>query len=184
MEDNEIVRLFLERNEDALSAASVKYKNYCFAIALNILGSREDAEECFNDTLLKAWDLIPPHKPKVLSTFLGKITRNIAIDRHRQTLAEKRGGGEAAMAFDELAEIISGNLDVESEMERGELLREINDFLGRLPAQKRNIFMCRYWYYDSIRNIATAFGLSESNVSVILNRTRHKLRDHLKRKGY
>lgn len=184
MDDSEIVRLFSERNEDAIVAVSDKYKSYCFSIALNILGSREDAEECVNDTLLKAWDMIPPHKPKTLSTFLGRITRNIAIDRHRQSLAEKRGGGEAAVAFDELAEIISGGTNIESETERRELLSEINSFLGSLPEQKRKIFMSRYWYYDSIRDIATQFGLSESNVSVILNRTRHKLREYLKRKGY
>lgn len=184
MEDSEIVKLFLERNEDAISEVSMKYKGYCFAIALNILGSKEDSEECVNDTLLKAWDMIPPHKPETLSTFLGRITRNIAIDRHRQTLAEKRGSGEAAMAFDEMAEIISGSIDVESETERKELLGEINSFLGKLPEHKRNIFMRRYWYYDSIRNIAAEFGLSEGNVSVILNRTRHKLREYLKRKGY
>lgn len=184
MDDSEIVRLFWERDEGALAEVSMKYKGYCFSIAMNILGSKEDAEECVNDTLLKLWDMIPPHKPETLSTFLGRITRNIAIDRHRQTLAEKRGGGEAAIAFDELSEIISGSLDVESETERKELLREINSFLEKLPERKRNIFMCRYWYYDSIRDIASEFGLSESNVSVILNRTRHKLREYLSKKGY
>ena len=181
-----MVRLFTERNEDAIAAVSekYKYKSYCVSIALNILGSREDAEECVNDTLLKAWDMIPPHKPETLSTFLGRITRNIAIDRHRQTLAEKRGGGEAAVAFDELAEIISGGTDVENETERKELLNEINSFLGKLPEHKRNIFMRRYWYYDSVRDIAAESGMSENNVSVILNRTRHKLRKYLKRKGF
>ena len=184
VDDSEIVRLFSERNEDAIAAVSDKYKSYCFAIAMNILSSREDAEECVNDTLQKAWEMIPPHKPETLSTFLGRITRNIAIDRHRQSLAEKRGGGEAAVAFDELAEIISGGTDIENETERKELLSEINSFLGKLPKLKREIFMCRYWYYDSIHDIASQYGLSESNVSVILNRTRQKLKEHLTGKGY
>lgn len=184
MDDSEIVRLFSERSEDAIAAAQTKYNNYCYKIALNILGSHEDAEECVNDALLGAWDLIPPHKPKTLSTFLGKITRNLAINRYRQGLAEKRGSGDAGAAFDELSEIISSGSDVESEAERNELLREINAFLKKLPERKRNIFVCRYWYCESIREIADEFSLSESNVSVILNRTRQKLREYLRKRGY
>lgn len=184
MTDEEILKLFSERNEDAISAVSVKYKGYCCSIALNILGSREDAEECFNDTLLKAWDMIPPNMPEMLSTFLGKITRNLAIDKHRQSLAEKRGNGEAAVAIDEMSEIISDGSAVETQAERKELLREINRFLGKLTERKRNIFMCRYWYYDSARDIAEKFGLSENNVSVILNRIRKQLREYLKKRGY
>lgn len=187
MDDSEIVRLFSERSEDAIAAAQTKYKNYCYKIALNILGSHEDAEECVNDALLGAWDLIPPHKPKMLSTFLGKITRNLAINRYRQGLAEKRGSGDAGAAFDELSEIISdrsSGSDVEGEAERQELLREINAFLKKLPERKRNIFVCRYWYCESVREIAEEFSESESNVSVILNRTRQKLREYLLKRGY
>lgn len=184
VDDSDIVKLFLERNEDALSEVSAKYRRYCFSIALNIVGSEEDAEECVNDTLMRVWDMIPPHNPQTLSTFLGKITRNIAIDRHRQTLAEKRGGGEADMAFEELAEIIPDGGSVESDAERRELLNEINAFLGKLPDTKRDIFMCRYWYCDSIAKIAGELGLSEGNVSVILNRTRRKLKEYLKKRGY
>lgn len=184
VDDSDIVKLFLERNEQALSETSAKYRRYCFSIALNIAGSEEDAEECVNDTLMKVWDMIPPHKPQTLSTFLGKIVRNVAIDRHRMTLSEKRGGGESEMAFDELAEIIPDGRSVESDAERKELLNEINAFIGKLPANKRNIFMCRYWYCDSIAKIAQEFGISEGNVSVILNRVRHKLKEYLKKRGY
>ena len=184
MDDSEIVKLFLERNERALSEVSAKYKRYCHSIALNIVESEEDAEECVNDTLMRVWDMIPPHKPQMLSTFLGKVTRNIAIDRQRMALSEKRGGGEAEMAFDELAEIIPDSANVEDDTERRELLSEINAFLGKLPDTKRNIFMCRYWYCDSIHKIAAEFGLSEGNVSVILNRVRHKLKEYLKKRGY
>ncbi len=183
-DDLEIVRLFTERDETAVSAAMAKYKNYCMKIALNILRSREDAEECVNDAFLKAWELIPPHKPQTLSTFLGKITRNLAISRYRQTFAEKRGSGETALAFEELSEIVSGNADVQGKAERQELLGEINAFLRRLPERQRNIFIRRYWFCESIRGIAESFSISESNVSVILNRVRQKLREHLRKRGF
>lgn len=184
MDDSEIVRLFTERSESAIAAAISKYKNYCMKIAENILYSREDAEECVNDAFLKAWDMIPPHNPRMLSTFLGKITRNLAINRYRQTLAEKRGSGETTVAFDELSELISSDSDVENEAVRRELLSEIGGFLKRMPERNRNIFICRYWYCDSIGDISREFSVSESNVSVILNRTRQKLREYLKKRGF
>lgn len=184
MDDSEIVKLFSERKEEAIAAAQAKYKNYCYKIAFSILRSCEDAEECVNDAFLGAWDLIPPNKPEMLSTFLGKLTRNLAINRYRRGLADKRGNGDSGAAFDELSEIISGETDIESETEKKELLHEINAFLKKLPARKRNIFVCRYWYCESIREIAEEFSLSESNVSVILNRTREKIRVYLRKRGY
>lgn len=184
MEDIEIVKLFTERNESAIAAAMEKYKSYCMKIAMNILRSYEDAEECVNDTFLKAWELIPPHEPQMLSTFLGKITRNLAINRYRQAFTEKRGNGETALAFEELSEVVSGDADVQGEAERQELLGEINAFLKKLPEQKRNIFICRYWFCESIREIAGRFSVSESNVSVILNRTRQKLCEYLRKRGF
>lgn len=183
-EDFEIVRLFTERNETAISAAMEKYKSYCMRIALNILHSHEEAEECVNDAFLKAWELIPPHKPQTLSTFLGKITRNLAINRYRQAFAEKRGSGDTALAFEELSEIVSGNADVQGKAERQELLGEINAFLKRLPERQRNVFICRYWFCESVREVAERFSISESNVSVILNRVRKKLREHLQKRGF
>ena len=184
MEDSEIVKLFLERSEQAIAEAMAKYNGYCTRIAYNILYSHEDAEECVNDAFLKVWDLIPPNRPEMLSTFIGKLTRNLAINRYRQTLAEKRGSGEAAVAFEELSAVISDNTDVENKAERRELLNEISKFLKKQPERKRNIFICRYWYCDSVQDIAAEFRLSESNVSVILNRTRQKLREYLQKRGY
>ncbi len=184
LDDVEIVKQFTARNETAVSAAMEKYKSYCMKIALNILRSREDAEECVNDAFLKAWELIPPHNPQTLSTFLGKITRNLAISRYRQTQAEKRGGGETAAAFEELSEIVSGEADVQGEAERKELLEEINAFLRRLPERQRNVFICRYWFCESVREVAERFSISEGNVSVILNRTRQKLREYLQKRGF
>lgn len=184
LEDFEIVKLFTERNESAIAAAMERYKSYCMRIALNILHSHEDAEECVNDAFLKAWELIPPHKPQTLSTFLGKITRNLAINRYRQAFAEKRGSGETAVAFEELSEIVSGDADVQGEAERKELLGEINAFLRKLPERQRNVFICRYWFCESVREVAERFSISEGNVSVILNRVRQKLREHLRKRGF
>lgn len=184
MEDSEIVRLILERDEQGLTEAITKYKSYCAKIALNILYSQEEAEECVNDAFLKLWELIPPNKPEMLSTFIGKLTRNLAINRYRQTLTQKRGSGETAIAFDELSAVISDNTDIANEAERRELLDEINKFLRKLPEKKRNIFICRYWYCDSVQDIAARFSVSESNVSVILNRTRQKLREYLQKRGF
>ena len=186
MEDSEIVSLFLERSEQAIAEAMTKYKGYCAKIAVNILYSQEDAEECVNDAFLKLWELIPPNKPEILSIYIGAITRNLAINRYRQTLTNKRGNGELTVAFDELSEVISDSSrdSVENEAERRELLDEINKFLRKLPEKKRNIFICRYWYCDSIRDIAARFSVSESNVSVILNRTRQALREYLQKRGF
>ena len=184
MEDSEIVSLFLERNEQAVAEAMAKYKGYCTQIALNILYSREDAEECVNDAFMRLWELIPPNEPEILSIFIGMITRNLAINRYRQTLTQKRGRGGLDVAFDELSEVLSDNANIENEAERSELLDEINKFLRKLPEKKRNIFICRYWYCDSLRDIAARFSVSESNVSVILNRTRQSLREYLQKRGF
>lgn len=183
MEDKEIVELFLRRSEKAVSEASAKYKSYCMKIARNILGSPLDAEECINDTLLKAWEIIPPNKPEMLSTFLGKLTRNLAINARRRQLTEKRGGGQTEAVFEELSELISDR-NVEREQEHKELIGEINAFLRGIPERRRNIFICRYWYCDSVADIAAQFGISENNASVILNRIRLKLRKHLEKAGY
>lgn len=183
MESNEIIQLFFDRDEAAISAVSEKYGAYCSKIAFNILTSREDSEECVNDAFLKAWELIPPYRPEKLSAFLGKLTRNLAINTMKYRSAEKRGGRQTELILDELAEIIPSDSSVELEQERKELIMEIDLFLKKLPPQKRNIFICRYWYCDSIKEIAASNGLSENNVSVILNRTRKKLKQHLDKKG-
>lgn len=184
MNDRDIVELFLERKESALKEVSDKYRNYCAKIAENILGSYEEAEECVNDALMKAWESIPPHKPAMLSTFMGKLTRNVAINRRRQTLAQKRGKGEAELVFEELSELIPGGDSVDREYDARELVREINAFLYTIPEQNRNIFVCRYWYCDSIPDIAAEFSVSKNKVYVSLTRTRKKLIEHLKKRGY
>ncbi len=184
MNDKDIVRLYFNRDQRALSATAKKYGNYCTAIARNILESREDAEECVNDTYLSAWDAIPPNRPEILSAFLGKITRNLAFNKYKYNRAAKRGSGETAAVLEELAECVSGLEDVEQEIDRRELIAAINSFLDTLSPQKRNLFICRYWYSDSVSNIAKRHGITESNVSVTLNRVRSKLKEYLTERGY
>ena len=184
MQDNEIVRLFLDRSERAVAAAEEKYRSYCFKIALNILGSNEDADYCVNEVFLKAWEQIPPQEPRMLSAFLAKITRNCAINMLKQSGAQKRGGGEVKLVFDEISEMVSGNSNVEREAENREIIKEIERFLNKQSALKRDIFICRYWYCDSVRDIAKQFSTTENNVSVILTRTRIKLREYLQKRGF
>ena len=150
----------------------------------NVLGSNEDEEECVNDTYLSAWNSIPPTRPTILSAFLGKITRNLAFNKYKHNHVMKRGSGEIAVVLDELAECVSGLEDVEQEIDRRELIAEINSFLDTLSPKKRNIFICRYWYSDSIPSIAKRYEMTESNVSVTLNRLRSKLKEYLSERGY
>lgn len=184
MDDNEIVQLYWDRSEQAIPATFEKYGNYCISIAENILGNKEDAEECVNDTYLNAWNSIPPHRPSVLSTFLGKITRNLSLNRYKQSRADKRGGGSLPQVLDELAECVSGTDDVEQEIGHRELIRMIDTFLSTLSASKRGIFICRYWYFDSICDIASRFGMTENSVSVTLSRLRMKLHNYLTERGF
>ena len=184
MDDEKIVRLYWDRDEQAIPATADKYGNYCISIAEGILGNREDAEECVNDAYLQAWNSIPPHKPSVLSTYLGKIVRNLSFNRYKHNIAEKRGGGETVMVLDEIAELVSDTDSVEQNMDRKELVKAMNAFLDKLPAGKRNVFVCRYWYFDSIADIASRFGMTENHVSVMLNRLRLKLHKYLLERGF
>ena len=184
MEDNRIVDLYWQRNERAISETAAKYGKYLHSISFQILQNAKDAEECVNDTYNDAWQSMPPHRPSILSTFLGKITRRISIDLWRKNSAKKRGGSEIALALDELEECVAGTDDVETEVERRELQRKLNAFLLRLPRVDRQVFMCRYWYMDSISEIAIQFDYSESKIKSMLYRTRNKLRAMLEKEDY
>lgn len=184
MEDHRIVDLYWQRNESAISETAAKYGKYLHSISYQILLNAEDAEECVNDTYNDAWQSMPPHRPSILSTFLGKITRRISIDLWRKHSAEKRGGGVTALALDELEECVSGTGDVGTEAERLELQRKLNAFLLELPQVDRQVFMCRYWYMDSISDIAKQFACSESKIKSMLYRTRNRLRTMLEKEGY
>ena len=184
MDDTEIIRLYWDRDERAIPATAQKYGHYCSSIARNILGSNEDAEECVNDTYLKAWHAMPPHRPMVLSAFLGKITRNLALNRYRHDSAGKRGGGERVVVLDEIGEMVSDKDNVEQQLDRKELLKAIDEFLDGLPEGKRKIFVCRYWYFESIPDLAHRFGMTENHVSVTLSRLRRRLNKYLSERGF
>lgn len=184
MDDSEIVGLFWDRNETALSATERKHGNRCRKVAENILGSRQDAEDCVNDAYLKLWELIPPNRPKVLGTYLCKLVRNTAIDMLKGKYADKRGRGRAALVFDELAEMIPDKSSVEDTYEGKALLESIEEFLKLEPVRERRIFILRYWYGCRVSEIAKHFGARKNTISVILNRTRERLKKHLEKEGY
>lgn len=184
MEDSEIVRLFLDRNEKAISEAHEKYGKYCCAVALNILKNREDSEECVNDTLMKAWNTIPPEQPRNLAGFLAKITKNICLNRYNMEHASKRGSGDIPLIFDELSECIPDGQSVERAFEQKELMIAVNKFLKTLPETRRNLFLLRYWYCLSVSEAAARCGLSDNNAAVTLARTRKKLLGYLRKRGY
>lgn len=184
MDDRQIVQFYWDRDERAIPATADKYGNYCTSIAKNILGNPEDAEECVNDTYMRAWNSMPPHRPNVLSAFLGKITRNVSLNRYKQNTADKRGGGEVLAVLEEIAELVSDTDSVEQEVDRRELVKAIDAFLDRLPTEKRSIFLCRYWYFDSVSDLASRFGMTENHVSVTLNRPRRKLYNDLLERGF
>ena len=183
MNDKNIVDLYFNRDEEAITQTDKKYGRYCYSIAYNILTNKEDAEESVSDTYMTAWRAIPPRRPSVLSTFLGKITRHISIDRWRERSAYKRGGGEVTLALEELKDCVACLQNVEMEYERKELIRAYVKFLDTLPVTERRVFLCRYWYVDSVEAIAEKFGFSQSKVKTMLHRTRAKLRMQLAEEG-
>lgn len=183
MDDEKIVDLYWSRSESAISETAAKYGNYCYSIAYNILTNNEDAEESVSDTYLAAWEAMPPRRPSILATFLGKITRNLSIDRWRSRNRYKRGGGEIILALEELGDCAADCETVEKAYERKQLALVFNRFLEELPETERRIFLCRYWYMDSICDIANYFSFSNSKVTSMLHRTRGKLRAVLKKEG-
>lgn len=183
MDDAALVGLYWARDERAIPATAEKYGAYCAAIARNILPDPQDAEECVSDAYLQAWNAIPPHRPAVFSAFLGKLTRNLALNRLRQNTAQKRGGGEAAPVFEEVAELLAGSDTAEDAALRRELLSAIDAFLAALSPRDRSLFVCRYWYFDSVGDIARRLHMTENLVSVSLHRLRQKLRHHLSERG-
>ena len=184
MNDEDIIRLYFDRNEQAVTESSAKYGAYCSAIARNILSDDEDVKECVNDTWLRAWNAIPPARPSVLSAFLGKITRNLSFDRYRSSHRQKRSDGKVNLVLDELKDIVSGNDDPEDQAMEKELIAEINLFLKSLPDEKRYIFILRYWHSYEISEISKRLRISEGNITTSLSRIRKSLKEHLTGRGY
>lgn len=160
-----------------------RWRNYCTAIARRILGDSRDAEECVNEVMLKAWEAIPAFKPENVKTFLGKLTRNTAINMRVRLTAQKRDVTKCT-PLDEISELVSNSGDPEESFIRKELLSAVNDFLGTLPASSRDLFVLRYWYFESVPSLAEKFGISEKTVYVKLHRLREKLKKYLKEKGF
>ncbi len=183
MDDRAIVDLFWARSERALEATAKKYGAYCYSVAFGVLADRCDAEETVNDTYLDAWNCIPPHRPSVLSTFLGKITRRIAIDKYRRRTAEKRGGSVLTLALDELADVARPEDTEASAVDKEALAMAMKKFLPTLGVEARQMFLSRYWYFDSVKAIAARLGCSESRVKSTLSRAREKLRAALEEEG-
>lgn len=181
MEDHEIVALYFARSERAITETARKFGAYCRKIAWNILASRRDAEECENDTWLAAWNTMPPQRPARLAPYLGRITRNLALDRYDQAHAAKRGGFSGLLQ--ELDDCLPDPAAVHETVEAAETARLITEFLRGLPPEPRQIFLRRYWYCDPTRAIARRCGVSEGKVRVTLHRTRQKLRTFLEQEG-
>ena len=184
MDDRQIVDLYWNRDEAAITETADKYGRYIHGISLQILSDPEDAAECTNDTYHDAWNAMPPHRPSILSAFLGKIVRRISIDRWRRQTAAKRGGGEMPLALEELKDCVSGAENVDLALQRKELARLINRFLAALPPVERQVFLCRYWYLEPVAVIGQRFGFSQSKTASMLHRARKKLRVLLEKEGY
>ena len=183
MTDDEIVESYWRREERAIRESDARYGRYLFAIANRILNNRQDSEECVNDTWLRAWRAIPPARPVKLKLYFAKITRNLALSRYAAKAARKRGGGEVALILDELSEVLREPDEVESEYMAKELARAVNQFVHTLPERTCNVFVRRYFYSEEIPEIAERYGLSARNVTVMLSRTRGKLKQYLEKEG-
>lgn len=184
MTDEGIVNLYWDRNEAAITETDLKYGRYCFSISYNILSNKEDSDECVNDTYNAAWNSMPPQRPVILSAFLGKIVRNISLNRYKELNAQKRGGNQMELILDELGEIASDMPGPDDRVIQTQLVKAINEFLAGLPAEKRIMFVRRYWYADDIGAIAKRMGMSANNVSVEIRRIRLKLRGYLIERGF
>ena len=184
MEDSHIIDLFFARRDEALSETEAKYHAYCYSIAVRMLRSHEDAEECVNDALLATWKSIPPNRPEKLSTYLAALKRNEAISRLRKKDSLKRGGGQETLPLEELSELAGSGSDPATAAEETELARLIQRFIAQLPAVQQSIFIDRYWFWDPISEISARTGYSEARIYTILHRLRKKLLQTLRKEGY
>lgn len=173
MDDRRIVELFLNRSEEALLQIDIKYGRYCHRVAFNVLGNAEDSEECVNDAYMRVWGSIPPNEPSSLSAYVGKITRNIALDKLRQKNSSKRGNGEVPVLLDEL----------ERRQDSAEIIDALNGFLETLSVTERGVFMRRYWMMEPIADVAARYDISVSKTTTMLFRLRGRLKKHFMKEG-
>ena len=184
MDDRSILDLFWSRQEQAIVEIAAKYGSYCHSIAFGILQDSRDANEAVNDAYLAAWNTIPPQRPYALRTYLGKLTRNLSLRKWRDRTAAKRGGGQILLALEELGDCIPAGSTPDAALEQQALAEVIDAFLRTLPTEERCIFLRRYWYLDSIRDICSRFGYGQSRVKMTLYRTRKKLLQTLEQEGF
>ena len=182
MDDIRIIELYWERKEEAIKETSLKYGGLCTHIARNILSSYEDSEECVNDTYFALWNTIPNERPNRFSAFVSRITRNLALKKYEYISAAKRNP-TAVTSLEELGDCVSGTESLESEVESRRIEVTIDKFLWRQGEEKRNIFIRRYWYFDSIENICASTGFTQSKVKSMLYQMRQKLRRYLESEG-
>ena len=183
MDDSKIIDLYWARSQQAIAESERKYGAYCRTIARNILSRAEDAEECVNDTWLHAWNAIPPQRPSLLQAFFGKLTRNLSLDRWRRDRAEKRGGGQADLALEELEDCLCARDRVEEELDASQTAGLISAFVRSLPQRDRLLFVRRYWYLDDIQTLARRMGMGQSQVKSRLHRIRQRLKAELEKEG-
>ena len=183
MEDSAIVDLYWQRSEQAIPETERKYGRYCHTVAMRIVNNREDAEECVNDTWLGAWNSMPENRPSYLAPYLAKLTRWLSLSRMKTQNRLKRGGGEITITLEELDMELGEGTDLAKQIEMKELSEYLDAFLSELPAEERKVFLARYWYAASIREISEKSSYSESKIKSMLLRTRRKLKKALEEEG-
>lgn len=184
MQDSEIIELYLARSEEAVSETGSKYGVYCTSIAYSILNDRSDSEEVVNDAYLRVWNTIPPKRPQSLKAYLGRIVRNLSLNVYEKYSAQKRGKGNVRLVLEELAEVIASDEGVEKHMREKELAEIFDRFLSGLDESERIMFVRRYWYMSSIKDIARDYHISEGAAKMRLKRTRDKLKEFLRKEGW
>ena len=184
MEDEKIVSLYWNRDERAIAETEEKYDRYLTKIAMNILNDYEDSRESVNDTYLAAWNSMPPHRPTALNTYLAKITRRLSIDIFRGRTRLKRQGSEYALSLSELGECVSGGNTTEEMVDVKLLAEAMGHYLRTLPEDARNLFLCRYYFLDSLKEAAERCGMTESKAKSLLHRTRLGLKAYLEKEGF
>ncbi len=182
--DEDIIELYWKREERAIQETDVRYGRYLFTIAYNIVHDRLDCEECLNDTYLGTWNSIPPHRPSIFQVFLARITRNVAVDKYRENTASKRIPSEMTVSLEELNDCIADESSFDEEETVRTISKVLNTFLQTLPERERFTFVCRYYYSDSVSNIAKMLQVSERTVFRTLAKTRAKLKELLEKAGF
>jgi len=184
MDDHAIISLYWARDPQAITESDARYGRYLTALSRNILASAEDAEECVNDTWLRAWNTMPPQKPARLQLFFARITRNLSLNRYKALRAEKRGGGEMDLVLEELEDCLPSAASTEDAVLAQELAALLDHFLKTLPERERFLFLRRYFYAEPIAQAAGRCRIREDHAAVLLSRTRKKLRQFLAKEGY